>query len=162
MSQSMIQAFTKGQYKAINAKDNKERLKFTVAGCRGGHLFAHDGTDYGLFNADAPDTEFITLKDLELSRITGAKIAQITQKMEAFFDKYGANPTEQPEAKAELETETTSEDAANDEPEIDTEAVVKACKKAIKKGNTKKALKLLNKLPEDSKEFKKLSKKLEA
>jgi rubrerythrin len=168
MSKSMIEAFIKGQYNAINAKDNKERLRFTVAGIRNGRFYALDGTDYGLFDENAPDAEFIVLKDLELSRITGAKIQNITNKMLDYFNKYGVHKNEgtTDEKVNDSDTEATTENGSkmvSDESQdvLDVDAVVKECKKAIKKGKSKKALKLAQKIEMvDVKTFKKLMKKI--
>ena len=178
MSKSMIQAFALAQLASLISKDNKGRLKYTIAGCKDGHLYDHNGQDYGLFNADAPDTVFIPESDLELSRITGVKLEGIAKKASAFFDVYGAKPKGSKDVDG---TDTDSSDDAEDErndtvvdstsvndadsdsdsntPKVDYEALEKACKKAIKKGNMKKATKLLVKL-EGQKCHKKLSKKV--
>jgi len=166
MSQSMMEAFVRGQYKAMTAKDNKERLRYAVAGCKDGHLYNHSGTDFGLFNEDAPDAEFITEKDLTLSRITGSKLQQIADKMEKFFATYGSNSGEQvedePTKDAEAGTDLHEDESETDDVTFDVESAVKACKKAIKKGNDKKALKLIASLEDAGfkKEAKKLSKKM--
>ena len=163
MGKSQIEAFTKAQMKSLVAKDNKERLKFTVAGCKDGHLYSHDGTDFGLYEADAPDTEFITQADLEVGRLTSSRLEKIYTLAETFFNTYGSasketsedvpkKPSEQP-VSVENSEDTPSED------EVDNEALVKACKKAIKKEDFKKAQKLIEKLTDED-AAKKLSKKL--
>lgn len=175
MSKSMIESYVKGQYLALGAKDNKERLGYIIAGCKDGKLYSYDGTDYGMFNVDAPDTVFIAESDLELSRITGVKIANITKLMDDFFAKYGDNPVESSnddmensetpvesvESTPKKEKKIKSDDVeapAPVEDEIDTEAVTTAVKKAIKKGDFKKAQKLIDKLGGDKKLQKKLDK----
>jgi len=165
MSKSMIQAFALAQLASMVSKDNKERLKHTIAGCKDGHLYDHNGQDYGLFNADAPDTVFIPESDLALSRITGVKLEGIAKKAQEFFNEYGANPTPSTDGD-EKPNENGSGDADNEtvgdsvpKDEVDYDALEKACKKAIKKGDVKKATKLLAKL--DGQDcHKKLSKKL--
>ncbi len=167
MSKSMIQAFALAQLASLISKDNKGRLKYTIAGCKDGHLYDHNGQDYGLFNADAPDTVFIPESDLELSRITGVKLEGIAKKASAFFDVYGADPKD--EGAVEREADEPTEEQSDPEPTggdvdktdeaVDYDALEKACKKAIKKGNMKKATKLLVKL-EGQKCHKKLSKKV--
>ena len=175
MSKSMIQAFALAQMLAMVAKDNKERLKYTIAGCKDGHLYDHTGQDYGLFNADAPDTVFIPETDLELQRITGVKLQGIQKKAQDFFDKYGAEPTtgdEDENENAENGASTGGEksekdevskkptnDTENTEDKVDYDALATACKEAIKSGKIKKATKLLAKL-EGQKTHKKLAKKL--
>ncbi len=149
MSKSHIEAFTKAQYEALT-QTNKERIPFTIAGCKDGHLYDLSGRDFGEFNLDAPDTEFITVKDGELSRITKVKILAITNTMKKFFDTYGANPVEAAE-------QSDPGGGDKDKAEIDTEAVEEACKKAIKKGKFDKAQKLIDKLGG----HKKLQKKLD-
>lgn len=157
----MIQAMIKGQYNALNAKDNKERLRYMVAGIKDGKFYDFVGTNYGVFDENVEDTEFIKESDLELSRITGAKIASITIAMQKFFDTYNGVVTEEenePETEALPKTELTKDTNVAEE-EADYEALEKACKKAIKKGDVKKASKILKKL-EGRKSHKKLSKKL--
>lgn len=156
MSKSHIKAFAKGQMNALLAKDNKDRLKYTIAGCRNGHLYAHDGSDFGLYDADATDTEWITLKDLELQRITGVKLAKINEMAIAFF---AIDNEELPWAEPKEEQNSQVVEVEPKEDKIDFDAVEKACKKAIKKEDIKKATKLLAKL-EGQDCHKKLSKKL--
>ena len=157
MSKSMVQAMIKGQYNALNAKDNKERLRYMVAGIKDGKFYDSVGTDYGTFDEDVEDVEFITEKDLNLSRITGSKIASITIAMQKFFDTY--NGIAAPTDVETTEQPDTNELEASEMGEPDYEALEKACKKAIKKGDIKKATKLLAKL--DGQDcHKKLSKKL--
>ena len=153
----MIEAFVKAQYKALGAKDNKERLRFMVAGCKDGKLYdLTTDTDYGVFNVDAPDTEFIKESDLKLQRITGAKIGTVTSAMQNFFLEYGDGT----EAIANVEPEEVETvDSAEVTPHIDFEDIEAKCKKAIKKGNKEKAEKLLAKL-EGQDCHKKLAKKI--
>ena len=153
MSKTHIQALVGGQYNSLNAKDNKERLKYTVAGCKDGKLYDYAGTNYGAFNEDAPDTEFITEADLNLSRITAVRLKGITERMQNFFNTYGANPVE----------EATVEDVEEVEEvvEEDNDELIEKFKKAIKKGKAKKARKLLDEIGENKK-LAKMLKKLEA
>jgi len=128
MSKSHIEAFVKAQYNALLSKDNKDRLRYIVAGCKDGRLYSNTGTDYGEF--DAPDTVFSESTDLDLSRVTTVKLNTINDKMLAFFAEYGVNP--------EPEVEEPTE-----EPTCTTE-LTDAVKKAIKKGKLKKAQKLID------------------
>ena len=149
MSKEMIKAHIVAQYAVLTSKDNKERLKYMVAGIKDGKFFDYAGTDYGMFDENAPDTVFIPDSDLSLSRITGVKLAGITLSMQKFFENYengGSEPTEE-----QCDPEPSDE-------EIDTGAVEKACKKAIKKGDFKKAQKLIDKLGGHEKLQKKLDK----
>ncbi len=179
MSKSMLEAFCKAQYNALNAKDNKERIGYMIAGIKDGKFYdLSTGTDYGVFDESIPDTEFIPESALEIQRVTGAKLATFSMGMNKFFDVYGANPKGSKDVDG---TDTDSSDDAEDErndtvvdstsvndadsdsdsntPKVDYEALEKACKKAIKKGDLKKAGKLLEKLV-DQDCHKKLSKKL--
>lgn len=164
MSQKHITALVKAQYKALNAKDNKERLTYMIAGIKDGKFYTHAHVaDFGIFDVNAPDTVFIPEKDLELSRITGAKIATITMNMEKFFDAYyGGETTEpQPDIAPETKPETPIPDpeALKELDEDGVEKLAKACKKAIKAEDFKKARKILSKL--DGQDcYKKLAKKL--
>ena len=170
MSKSMIEAFAKAQYRALNAENNKERIGYMIAGIKDGKFYDHKtDTDYGVFDDGGviPDTVFIPESDLELQRITGAKLATLTLNMTKFFDTYGANPKEAEDVKSDTkdtsgssdDTDATSADTSESEPAVDYDALEKACKKAIKKGDVKKATKLLAKL--DGQDcHKKLSKKL--
>ena len=154
MSKSMIGAFAQAQILALSAKDNKERLRFTIAGCKDGKLYDHSGTDYGVYDPEAPDAIFIPDTDLQLSRITGVKLEGIARKMTEFFSDV------EPAVEEPTDTDGDRGDAIVDsEPvdEIDVEAVEDACKKAIKKGKFDKAQKLIDKLGG----HKKLQKKLE-
>ena len=162
MSKSMLAAFAISQMKALSAKDNKERLRFTIAGCKDGKLYDHVGTNYGVFDENAPDVVFIPESDLELTRITGVKIAGIIEKAEAFFNEYAFDKVVEVEEVEEVveveEVEEIVEDTVEVEEKIDTEAVEKAAKKAIKKGDFKKAQKLIDKLGGSKKLQKKLNK----
>lgn len=171
MSKKHIEAVVKAQYKALNAKDNKERLGYMIAGIEDGQFYTHaNGKQFGMFDPEVPDTVFIPKTDLELSRITGTKIASITQNMEKFFDKYyGLEDGAEGEA-ADGDDESCDKPAkefapeAEDEPETglsdeNIEDLTKAFKKALKKEDFKKASKILGKLV-DTDGHKKLSKKL--
>lgn len=163
----MIEALTKAQYGSLGAKDNKERLRFTIAGIRDGKFYDSVGTDYGTFDKDCEDEEFISASDFKLSRITGAKIQAITAKMNSFFTAYfnedepdiaGDNlpePTSEDEVLEPIKEEAPAESA---EDEIDVDAVKDACKQAIKDGKFKKAQKLIDKLGGHKKLQKKLDK----
>jgi len=153
MSKKMIESYVKAQHAVLTCKDNKERLRFTVAGIKDGKFYDYSGTNYGVFDENAPDTVFIPESDLELGRITGSKLATITLKMQKFFDTYfgEGEPTEEVEP-------TTTEAPTEEGEEIDTEAVEKAVKKAIKKEDFKKAQKLIDKLGGHKKLQKKLDK----
>lgn len=163
----MIQAMIKGQYNALNAKDNKERLRYMVAGIKDGKFYDFVGTNYGVFDENVEDTEFIKESDLELSRITGAKIASITIAMQKFFDTYNGVVVKEDAGPETTDVIDSDEDASDDvitdgtaaDEEADYQALEKACKKAIKKGDVKKASKIIKKL-EGRKSHKKLSKKL--
>ena len=128
MSKSMIGAFAKAQLNLLLAKDNKEKLRYCIAGCKDEHLYSHSGTNYGKVEG-AEDTVFIPESDLELSRITGAKLATIARKMDKFFG---------------FDVEDVVEDVVEE-----SEDVV-ACRKAIKKGKVKKAKKLLATIDDSS------------
>jgi len=155
MSKKMIEAYVKAQHAVLTCKDNKERLRFTVAGIKDGKFYDYSGTDYGVFDENAPDTVFIPESDLELSRITGSKLATITLKMQKFFDAYFGEG----EADEVIDVEVVVGSEATEEgEEIDTEAVEKAVKKAIKKEDFKKAQKLIDKLGGHKKLQKKLDK----
>jgi len=150
MSKNMIEALVKSQYNGLNAKDNKERLGYMVAGIKDGKFYDHtSNTDYGVFDANAEDAVFIPESDLELSRITGAKIATVTVAMQKWFDTYTGNGNG---------AEVPAEESEVADEEIDTEAVEKARKKAIKKGDLDKAQKLIDKLGGHKKLQKKLDK----
>jgi len=161
MSKKMMEAYVKAQHAVLTCKDNKERLRYTVAGIKDGKFYDHSGTDYGMFDEKAPDAVFIPESDLELSRITGSKLATITIKMQKFFDTYNGDTNENEDTKDETSDSTKKSD--KDETtakveEVDTDAVEKACKKAIKKGDVKKAQKLIDKLGGHKKLQKKLDK----
>jgi len=160
MGKSQIEAFAKAQMKSLVAKDNKDRLKFTIAGCKSGHLYSHDGTDFGLFDVDAPDTEFITQEDLNLSRLTTSRLQKISALAATFFNTYGDNQTSVEQSDEDKKPTKPSEQPANDVSEpVDNEALAKACKKAIKKEDFQKAQKLIDKMT-DTEASKKLAKKL--
>ncbi len=181
-----IEAFVRAQYDVLSSKDNKERLAFTVAGIKDGHFYNHAGIDFGLFDDEVEDTEFISKEDLKLSRITGVKLSRIQAKLDKFFSEYYGLGNEQSavadEDAAEDEKEVAEkkdkkakkaenqelDDAVDEvvekstpepEPTIDLEAVEKACKKAIKKGDYKLAKKLIEKI-EHKDLAKKMNKKL--
>lgn len=166
MSKSMMEAYIKAQHAVLTCKDNKERLRYTVAGIKDGKFYDHSGTDYGMFDENAPDTVFIPESDLELSRITGTKLAGITLKMQKFFESYNTDEdvstedADEPKEKKAKKSKSSEADAeaSDEEPEIDTEAVEKAVKKAIKKSDFKKAQKLIDKLGGHKKLQKKLDK----
>jgi len=162
----MIEAFAKAQYNALNAKDNKERIGYMIAGIKDGKFYdLKTDTDYGVFDESIPDTVFIPESALEIQRVTGAKLATFSMAMNKFFDEYGSNPKGSEDEvddvqDTECDTNTDTDTSSDGEvPEIDYEALEKACKKAIKKGDLKKAGKLLEKLV-DQDCHKKLSKKL--
>ena len=151
MSKSHIEALINTEYEVLKAKDNKERLKFMVAGIKDGCFYNHaNGAIYGEFDTEVPDTVFISEADLEMFRVTSTKIVGITLAMQQFFVDY--NGADEPTVEDEPTEPTVEEEA------IDTEAVEKACKKAIKKGDFKKAQKLIDKLGGHKKLQKKLDK----
>ena len=155
MSKVMIEAFIKAQYSALNAKNNKERLGYMVAGIKDGKFYDKCGNiDYGTFDVDAPDAEFITQDDVELTRVTSTKILSVTENMNTYFREYNKEDTEVEDTDTEVEdTDTEVEDV------VDYEALETECKKAIKKGNFPKAQKILVKLNGQTC-YKKLAKKL--
>ena len=174
MSQSMIKAFIEGQYRALNAKDNKERIRYIVAGTKDGRFYDHAGNDYGYFG-DVPDEVFIAESDLDLSRITTSKLDAVTKSMNDFFAKYmGVEAVEsvetledenEEEEDAEEKTmaknlEVEVETVESEEVELSQEEIAEKAKKAIKKGKLKKAKKLIAQI-EDKKVAKKLKAKLE-
>ena len=152
MSKKHIEAFIKSQYQTLGARDNKERMKFVVAGIKDGHFYNHMGTDFGEFDAEAPDAVFIQEADVKLSRIVGSKILKVTKAMDDYFKEYYGVEEDEPE---EVETE----EEPTEEAEIDEDAVKQAFKKALKKGKLKKAQKIVDMLP-DGKLKSKLEKKL--
>jgi len=158
MSKTMMRAFIVAQYASLTAKDNKERLRFTIAGVKDGKLYDHVGTEYGTFDEKAPDAIFIPDTDLQLSRITGAKIEGINKKMTDYFAEYFGESDEKQEGAFGEPSDVADVMPEHLEPEIDTDAVEKACKKAIKKGDFKKAQKLIDKLGGNKKLQKKLDK----
>lgn len=175
MSKKHIEAVVRAQYKAMNAKDNKERLKYMIAGIKDGKFYNYaSGEKFGVFDLNVPDTVFIPEETLDLARVTGAKLATLTQNMERFFDEYygqereDTDPTRNPlddEPEGGLEDEPKSDTAGKELEEavkFSDEVVddlVAECKKAIKKGNFKKAHKILAKL-DGYEPHKKLAKKL--
>ena len=106
-------AFIAGQYQSLSAKTNVERLKFTVAGIKNGRFYDHVGTDYGLFDEDAPDAIFISDKDVTMTRITGAKIDSITKKVESYFTAYYSDEVD--------EVDEVADSTSNDEEELEDE-----------------------------------------
>ena len=149
MSKVMIEAFIKAQYSALNAKNNKERLGYMVAGIKDGKFYDKCGNiDYGTFDVDAPDAEFITQDDVELTRVASTKILSVTENMNTYFREYNKEDVEDTEVE-----DTEVEDV------VDYEALETECKKAIKKGNFPKAQKILVKLNGQTC-YKKLAKKL--
>ena len=160
MSKSMIESLVQAQFKALNAKDNKERLRYTIAGIKDGKFYDAVGTNYGIYDENAEDTVFIEDSDFELSRITSAKIKSVTDKMLAFFNETEEVKESTNDEVVETEAVEVEEvDEVVETEEVDFEAVEVACKKAIKKGNVKKASKLLAKLDGQSC-YKKLAKKI--
>jgi len=179
MGKQQIQGLVSVQYDVLNSQDNKERIRFVVAGCREGRLYNMSGTDFGMFNEEAPDTEFITDADLDLSRITGARLSSITKKMKDFFNKYGVSDVTDSSNDDNDTNDSDSDDtnSSNDDVEskkdkknkvsndkkkelkVNIDEVVAKCKKAIKKEKFDKARELI-KLLGDIDIAKKLSKKL--
>ena len=177
MSKKNIEAVVRAQFKALNAKDNKERLNYMIAGIEDGEFYTHaHGKQFGVFDTDAPDTVFIPKTDLELSRITGTKIASVTMAMTKFFDDYNGDSenyvepeavSQEPETKdvpkkSKEQAQIDDAEAEGVSPEYSEEIVeklAKECKKAIKSEDFKKAQKILNKL-EGYHVHKKLAKKL--
>ena len=157
MSKNFSRAFIEGQYNSMTAKTNAERIKFTVAGVKDGKFYDHAGTDYGLFDIDAPDVIFIPDTDIQLTRITGAKLTIITGKMNKYFEEYYGE-SEAPIVEEDNVEPEASVETVEEEDTIDTEAVIEACKKAIKKGKFDKAQKLIDKLGGHKKLQKKLDK----
>ena len=153
MSKQHIETLIKAQHAVLTCADNKERLRYTVAGIKDGKFYDHSGTDYGVFDEDAPDTVFIPEADLDLQRITGAKLKSIAGKMTAFFEAYNSN--EPAEIDEVIEDEAPAEPA---EEAIDMDALEKACKKAIKGEKFGKAQKLIDKMGGHKKLQKKLDK----
>jgi len=175
-----IEALIKAQYDVLSSKDNKERLLFTIAGIKDGHFYNHTGTDFGLFDDEVEDVEFIVKEDLKLGRITGVKLGRIQAKMNQFFaDYYGIgnevddhvkeeekeDSDEKEESPKKSKKGNKKEKSKVEEPTSDTndetpnvDAMVDACKECIKNGKFKKAKKLIAKL--DGKIAKKLAKKL--
>ena len=179
MGKKQIQKLVELQYEVLKTNNSKERLKYVVAGIRDGRLYNMIGTNFGRFSEDEdiPDTEFITDDDLALSRISSAKIDDITSKMLNFFKKYGevSNGTDNDNTsfcndtcnntcnatgdKEDKENGEDGEDVVQEELNLNVDEVVKECKKAIKKGKFDKATELISLLGDD-KNAKKLSKKL--
>ena len=151
MSKKHIEALITAEFVVLSAKDNKERLKYIVAGIKDGKFYDYAGTDYGIFDEAAPDTVFIEESDLELSRITSSKITTITMNMKKFFTEYNGE-------NVEVNPQDNEDEKIDGDTVIDTEAVEKACKKAIKKGDFKKAQKLIDKIGGHKKLQKKLDK----
>ena len=173
MSKKNIEAVVRAQFKALNAKDNKERLNYMIAGIENGEFYTHaHGKQFGVFDTDAPDTVFIPKTDLDLSRITGTKIASVTMAMTKFFDDYNGDSENyvEPEAVSQEPEKSKVEDDAPEKSKVEDDAperysdeivekLAKECKKAIKSEDFKKAQKILNKL-EGYHVHKKLAKKL--
>ena len=165
MSKKHIEAVVRAQFKALGAKDNKERLGYMIAGIKDGKFYTHaHGATFGIFDTEVEDTVFIPESDLELSRITGAKIATVTLNMTKFFDRYYSEDNEEPEKGEASDGDDTTADqpAVDSEPELSEgilEKLAKECKKCIKTEDFKKAKKILVKL-EGSEFHKKLAKKL--
>ena len=168
MSKSHIQAFALAQIASITEKTVKDRLKYTVAGCKDGCLYSNDGTNYGIYNEDAPDTVFITQEDLDMSRVTGAKIAKIETLMKDFFNEYGTpvptNDDTTADDNADNDSDSVEDNVETVETELaeevvsDFEEAEDAIKKAIKKGKFKKAQKLIDEIGGHKKLQKKLDK----
>lgn len=172
MSKKHIEALIGTQFSLLTAKDNKARLLYIIAGIKDGKFYNHaHGAIFGVFDESAPDTEFITEKDLTLSRITGTKISAITANMQNFFKEYyglegadedEATPTPKSEPKTEPKDVTDEEgedpkDVALSEAVV--EKLVKEFKKCLKNEEFKKATKILAKLDGQDVQ-KKLAKKL--
>ncbi len=162
MAKSYIVGLIQSQYGGLVAKDNKERLRHLVAGIKDGKLYSHSGADYGMFDENAEDVEFITDADLALSRVTAIKIRSITNKMQTFFAGYGLGGLagKLDDEGTDTEDVTTEEHAEVEVPPINVQAVTEAFDTALENGKLKKARKLLNKLNEAGVKTKKLEKKL--
>ncbi|WBC28496.1 hypothetical protein TPMD03_25 [Thiohalocapsa phage LS06-2018-MD03] len=177
MSKGYIRALIEAQVQAASAKDNKERLRYVVAGVKDGRFYTHAGMDFGEFldkdGNTVSDTIFISDTDLQLSRITGAKLKSIETKIKDFFEEHLGDADDSEDVAEQIddnlddaEAETPSEDGdvscdeADDE--ISSEDLAKEVKKLIKKEKFKAAKLLINKLgDEDKKLRKKLMKKLD-
>lgn len=138
----MIEAFAKAQIKGLSLT-TKDRLKYTIAGCKDGCLYDNMGTNYGLYDNNAPDMEFITAEDLNVSRITASKLAKIKVLSDNFFAEFGAHPTTDLD---EALDEAQDEVSPLEEEFAEQVDLVANIKKAIKKGKLKKAQKLINTL----------------
>lgn len=157
MGKNMIIALIASQFGQLNAKTNVEKLRYTVAGVKDGRFYDYVGTDYGMFDEDAKDIEFLTEVHANATRINATTLAQATVRMQKYFVEYLGTSTEDevPDV-VNVQDEAPTVDAQEG---IDYDAVTKACKKAIKKGDKDKAVKLLEKLI-DQDSHKKLSKKI--
>ena len=162
MGKKQIQKLVELQYEVLKTNNSKERLKYVVAGIRDGRLYNMIGTNFGRFgekNEDIPDTEFITEDDLTISRLSSAKIDDITSKMLNFFKKYGEVSNDTDDISNDIDDISNDIDDISEELNLNVDEVVKECKKAIKKGKFDKATELISLLGDD-KNAKKLSKKL--
>lgn len=160
---SYIQAYIKGQFAALSAKDNKERLRFTVAGIKDNKPYDYVGTDYGTLDGTFADVVFFEQDVLELSRITQSRIDTITKNMTDYFaeveEEDEANEHQEVVEKSEESEEVEkNEQGVVGEAEDNTEVLIK---KAIKKGKFKKAQKLLDQIGGDKKLQKKLDKAMQ-
>jgi len=165
MGKKQIEKLVKLQYEVLKVQDNKERLRYIVAGIKDGRLYNMVGTNFGEFGEDVPDTEFITEDDLDLSRISSVRISAITLKMSNFFKKYGevsndsTNNDNTTFCNDTCNDASDKEDVTQKELKLNVDELIEKCKKAIKKGKFNKAAELITLLGDD-KNAKKLSKKL--
>lgn len=181
MGKEFLEAIAKAQFASIQ-QSPKDRLRYCIAGVKDGKFYDLAGTiDYGVYDADAPDAEFITEADANVSRVTKVKIDTVTKRMEDYFNEHGING-EHDVFDADSESATTDDSGAEVEQEDNTnEGVttndtcssantcssdddgesdkINAIEKALTKGKVKKATKLINEL-EDGKVKKKMLKKL--
>jgi len=151
-----MKSLIKSQFDMLKSTNNISRLKYVVARVKAGKVYNSKG-DY-LCDWNGDDVVFID--DAGLNRLTTSKINSIYNKVKEYFKLDEETPTTNEETPTtNEETPTTNEEAPTTEVKVDE--VIAKCKKAIKKGNVKKAKKLLTFLDEDTKAFKKLSKKIE-
>jgi len=170
MGKKWIKGLIETQYDVLNAPDSKSRLKYIVAGIKDGRFYNHAGTDFGEYDVDSPNTEFIRKDELDLSRLTASRLSQITARMRAFFSEEDtvADPLDMNEPADTCvdgdEDEKPKKSKKDEEAvslEVDIDEVVAELKKAIKKGKSKKAKKLLALLPTSLKSYNKLAKKVD-
>ena len=84
MSKSNLKSLALGQIGMLEATTGKDRFAYTISRIEDGKVYDGKGNQCGVYDGD--DVIFITDKDLELSRITGAKISKVKQSMLAYFD----------------------------------------------------------------------------